>query len=86
MMTIAVIALLAIADQLPTAQWGHRFLYDPATLRKSLELAGFKQISEYRIDDKTDPVFQEVESRTRYKGSDRWVVSNWESMVFEAVR
>ena len=67
-------------------QWGHRFLYDPATLRKSLELAGFKQISEYRIDDKTDPVFQEVESRTRYKGSDRWVVSNWESMVFEAVR
>src|SRR5688572_29628565 len=27
--------------------WGTEFLYDPATLRKGLELAGFKQITEY---------------------------------------
>ena len=41
-------------------EWGHQFLYDSATLRKSLELAGFKQITEYRIEEKTDPVFREV--------------------------
>jgi predicted SAM-dependent methyltransferase len=66
--------------------WGHQFLYDATTLRKSLELAGFKQITEYRVREKTDPVFQEVESRTRQQGSDLWVVNNWEAMAFEAVR
>jgi predicted SAM-dependent methyltransferase len=66
--------------------WGHQFLYDAVTLRKSLELAGFKQITEYRVGEKTDPVFQEVEMRTRHAGSDLWVVNNWEAMAFEAVR
>jgi predicted SAM-dependent methyltransferase len=67
-------------------EWGTQFLYDPATLRKSLELAGFKQITEYRVDEKTDPVFREAEIRTRNEGSDLWVVNRWESMAFEAVR
>ena len=67
-------------------EWGHQFLYDPATLRSSLELAGFKQITEHRVGEKTDHVFQEVEMRTRDEGSDLWVVNNWESMAFEAVR
>ncbi len=66
--------------------WGHQFLYDPATLRKSFELAGFKQITEYRVDEKTDPVFRQVEIRTRNEGSDLWVINSWESMAFEAVR
>jgi len=66
--------------------WGHQFLYDPATLRKSFELAGFKQITEYRIDEKTDPVFRQVEIRTRNEGSDLWLINSWESMAFEAVR
>ena len=26
------------------SEWGHKFLYDPPTLRKTLELAGFKEI------------------------------------------
>jgi predicted SAM-dependent methyltransferase len=67
-------------------EWGHQFLYDPATLRRSFELAGFKQITEYRVGEKTDPVFQEVEKRTRNQGSALWVVNNWEAMAFEAVR
>lgn len=67
-------------------EWGHRFLYDPATLRRSLELAGFKEITELPVAEQTDPVFQEVEVRTRDKGSDLWVVNNWEAMAFEAVR
>jgi predicted SAM-dependent methyltransferase len=66
--------------------WGHRFLYDSATLRKSLELAGFKRIAEYRVEDKTDPVFREVERRTRNEGSDLWIVNRWEAMAFEAIR
>jgi len=67
-------------------EWGHQFLYDSATLRKSLELAGFKQITEYRVDEKTDAVFREAEMRTRNEGSDLWVVNRWEAMAFEAVR
>jgi predicted SAM-dependent methyltransferase len=67
-------------------EWGHQFLYDSATIRKSLELAGFKQITEHRAGEMTDPVFQEVERRTRNHGSDLWVVNNWEAMAFEAVR
>jgi len=66
--------------------FGHQFLYDSATLRKSLEIAGFKQISEHRAGEKTDPVFQEVERRTRNEGSDLWMENNWEAMAFEAVR
>jgi predicted SAM-dependent methyltransferase len=66
-------------------EWGHQFLYDSATLRKSLELAGFKQITEHPVAEKTDPAFQEVEYRTRNPGSDLWVVNNWEAMAFEAV-
>lgn len=66
--------------------WGHQFLYDPATLRKSLELAGFKRITEYRVDEKTVPVFREAEMRTRDEGSDIWLVNRWESMAFEATR
>jgi predicted SAM-dependent methyltransferase len=66
--------------------WGDQFLYDPATLRKSLELVGFKQITEYRVDEKTDRIFREAEIRTRNEGSDLWVVNRWESMAFEAVR
>jgi len=66
--------------------WGHQFLYDSATLRKSFELAGFKQITEHRVAEKTDPVFQEAELRTRNPGSIPYVVNNWEAMAFEAVR
>ena len=66
--------------------WGHQFLYDSATLRKSFELAGFKQIAEYRVEVKTDPVFREAEMRIRNEGTDLWVVNRWEAIAFEAVR
>jgi predicted SAM-dependent methyltransferase len=67
-------------------EWGHLFIYDPATLRKTLELAGFNQIKEYRVGEKTDPVFEEVEYRTRALGADVWLANSWGSMAFEAVR
>ena len=67
-------------------EWGHQFLYDSTTLRKTLELAGFRQITEHRVGEKTDPVFKEAEFRTRRPGSDLWVINNWEAMAFEATR
>jgi predicted SAM-dependent methyltransferase len=66
--------------------WGTQLLYDAATLKKSFELAGFKQITEYRVDEKTDPVFREAEIRIRNEGSDLWLVNRWESLALEAVR
>jgi hypothetical protein len=49
-------------------------------------LAGFKQISQYEINEKTDPVFQEVEIRTRHSDPDMKLINSWEAMAFEAVR
>lgn len=67
-------------------EWGHQFLYDPPTLRKSLELAGFTQITQYEINEKIDPVFQEAEIRTRHSNPDMQLINSWEAMAFEAVR
>ena len=67
-------------------EWGHQFLYDPPTLRNSLELAGFKQITQYGVNEITDRVFYEAEIRNRYHVQDIRVINNWEAMAFEAVR
>jgi predicted SAM-dependent methyltransferase len=67
-------------------EWGHVFLYDSDTLRKTLELAGFEQITEYHVDELTDPVFREAEARIRDKRSVVRMVNAWEAMAFEAVR
>jgi predicted SAM-dependent methyltransferase len=66
--------------------WGHQFIYDPVTLRRCLELAGFTKIKEYRSGETTDPMFQEVESRTRNSRWEYRFVNDWESMAYEAVR
>jgi hypothetical protein len=62
------------------------FLYDPPTLRNSLELAGFKQITQYGVNEITDRVFYEAEIRNRYHVQDIRVINAWEAMAFEAVR
>jgi hypothetical protein len=49
-------------------------------------LIGFKQITQYELTQKTDPVFQEVELRTHHVSPDIRLINNWESMAFEAVR
>jgi predicted SAM-dependent methyltransferase len=67
-------------------EWGHQFIYDPATLRKTFELAGFTEIKERRIGEKTDPIFEGVELRTRSLGEDVWLTNSWGAMAFEAVR
>jgi predicted SAM-dependent methyltransferase len=72
-------------------QWGHTFIYDPATLKKTFEVAGFTQIREVPITEK-DEVFFPAQLRTRAPGTPgapdpRLVELNaWEAMVFEAVK
>jgi SAM-dependent methyltransferase len=66
---------------------GHIFMYDPATLRKTLELAGFTSIRELSLHDKTDEVFEAVEYRTRENfGEEVWFTNSWGSMAFEATK
>jgi predicted SAM-dependent methyltransferase len=67
-------------------EYGHQFLYDPLTLRKTLELVGFKQIAQYEVTESTDSIFQAVELRTRHPHPDMRLINNWEAMAFEAVR
>ena len=67
-------------------EWGHQFFYDPATLRKTFELAGFKEIVERRIGEATDPTFEAVELRTRAADEDMRFTNQWGAMAFEAVR
>jgi len=66
--------------------WGHQFIYDPSALRKTLALAGFREIKQYAVGSKTDPVFAEAEFRTHDLGKDVWITNEWGAMAFEAVR
>ena len=48
------------------SEYGHKFLYDPPTLQKTFELAGFKEIRYRKVTDDTDPVFWQAELRTNH--------------------
>jgi predicted SAM-dependent methyltransferase len=65
------------------SSWGHRFLYDPDTLRDALATAGFQSIQQFPAGESGDPVLQRVEVRTEgpYKEANLY-----ETLVFEAVR
>jgi len=67
-------------------EWGHQFIYDPTTLRKALALAGFREIKQYAVGSKTDPVFVKAEYRTRDLQKDLWMTNEWGAMAFEAMR
>jgi SAM-dependent methyltransferase len=68
------------------SEYGHKFLYDPPTLQKTFELAGFKEIRYRKVTDDTDPVFRQAEFRTNHPLSDVRIMNNWEAMAFEATR
>jgi predicted SAM-dependent methyltransferase len=63
--------------------FGHQFLYDPKTLRQSLEIAGFQDIKEVAPGESDDP--QLVGLDTRHKAAVH-VRNDYETMVFEATR
>ena len=68
------------------SEYGHKFLYDPPTLQKTFELAGFKEIRYLKVTDDTDPVFRQAEFRTNHPVSEVRIMNNWEAMAFEATR
>lgn len=64
--------------------WGHRFLYDQATLKHALEKAGFVAIARYPVGQSDDPVLQGVESHGSAVGDDE--MARFETMVLEGMR
>lgn len=59
--------------------WGHRFLYDRATLTSSLENAGFSQVQFFAPGVSDDANLQGIETRTSETDA-------YETMVAQAVR
>lgn len=59
--------------------WGHRFLYDQETLRKTLEMAGFGRIQFFTPGVSDDPNLTGIEARTKD-------MDLYETMVAQAVR
>jgi len=63
--------------------WGHRFLYDPRTLRQSLEQAGFQSIQEFAPGESDDAELENLEMRHKVGAH---AVNDYETMVLQAVR
>lgn len=63
--------------------WGHQFIYDADTMRRTFELAGFKNIRQVAMGAKTDPIFEKVKLRKQSIG-DLWIIDQMTTMVFEA--
>lgn len=59
--------------------WGHRFLYDQETLRKTLEATGFAQVQFFTPGVSDDPNLTGIETRTSE-------MDVYETMVAQAVR
>jgi predicted SAM-dependent methyltransferase len=65
--------------------WGHQFIYDADTLRRTFELAGFKDIRQVAVEEKTDPIFEKVKLRKKFIG-DLWIINQTAAMAFEATK
>jgi predicted SAM-dependent methyltransferase len=63
--------------------WGHQFVYDPRTLRESLERTGFQDIKQFKAGESDDPQLTGVETRHRVA---RHMTNDYETMVFEGLR
>ena len=66
---------------LQMSSWGHKFLYDPATLRGALARAGFHSIKQFAMSESDDPVLKGFEARIT--GVHAWV-NAYETMVIQA--
>lgn len=60
---------------------GHQFVYDPKTLRESLERAGFRDIKQFAPGESDDPQLRGLE--LRHKSIHR-TMNDYETMVFQA--
>ena len=62
-------------------EWGHQFIYDRASLRESLAIAGFSNVVETKPGVSDDMNLNGVDARDRLPDRD---LNAYESMVFEA--
>lgn len=62
--------------------WGHQFIYDEATLRTSLEKAGFVQVVRPALNSSEDVHLQNLEFETRMPPG----FLRLESLILEAVK
>jgi predicted SAM-dependent methyltransferase len=63
--------------------FGHLFVYDPQTLARSLELAGFQAIREWPTGESDDPQLRGIESHGKIIGDD---MNQFETMVLEGTK
>jgi predicted SAM-dependent methyltransferase len=63
--------------------WGHRFVYDPQTLRECLERAGFQNIKQFTPGESDDPELRGMEARHKWSNH---AINDYETMVFEGTR
>lgn len=60
--------------------WGHKFIYDEATLAGALESVGFVQIRKAVLNDSADPIFRGLENESRMPAG----FLQLESLILEA--
>ncbi|MCL5024017.1 MAG: methyltransferase domain-containing protein [Nitrospirae bacterium] len=64
--------------------WGHRFLYDHATLQDALEKAGFVAVTRHSTGQSDDEVFRGIEYHGSAVGDEE--MTRFETMVLEGKR
>lgn len=63
--------------------WGHRFIYDPATLTHAFEKAGFQEIVECRVGESADENLRGLEAHGRHIPPE---YNELETLIIEGVR
>jgi predicted SAM-dependent methyltransferase len=63
--------------------WGHQFLYDPQSLRATLEDAGFKAVTQVKLGESEVPELQNIEMHWHISGKD---IDEATSQFVEATR
>jgi predicted SAM-dependent methyltransferase len=64
-------------------EWGHQFLYDPQSLRATLEHAGFMSVAEFELGISDDKNLSGIEMHWKDGGKE---LDQYTSMYFEAMR
>lgn len=62
--------------------WGHQFLYDEATLREAMELAGFESVTRQCLGESNHVALKGLENSTRYPPG----LLEFESVCLEGVK
>lgn len=65
-------------------RFGHRFVYDRATLESAMEQVGFIDVTSYPSGESNDELLQGIESRDKAVGNED--MNRFETMVLEAKR